>query len=300
MGVRSASAGVWMGLPVYLLAMMLAAGTAVAVEVSLPDDAFIPAVAQTTVVPVSIADTTGIQGIAVSFTYNATIATATLVQGTTLTSGCLITPNLTTAGVVTITAACAGGLPAGQSGALFNVTFEGDANGVTPLTFATATGVPNGCQLNEGTPTCEPNNGQLTVGAAEPTATVTDTPLPTATATNTALPATATATATITDTPTVGPSPTASNTSVPTATATITETPTVTSTPEDTATPTETATASPTPTVTETRTVTPTREATNTRPAIPVVPSPASPAGAGMVIALGAGLVWALRRLTVR
>lgn len=297
MGVR---AGVRMAVSGIVLAMLLAATTASAVEVSLPDDALIPQVnpvPQTTVVPVSIASTTGIQGIAVSFTYNSTIATATLVQGTTLTSGCLITPNLTTPGVVTITAACAGGLPAGQSGAIFNVTFQAVANGVTALDFAAAIGVPDGCQLNEGTPSCEPNDGQLTVGQAEPTATVTNTPPATATATNTAVPATATATGTATDTPTIGPSPTASNTSTPSATATATLTPTVTNTPQNTTTPTETATVTATPTVTATRTITNTREATNTRAAIPVVPSPATPAGLGMIFALGAGLVWALRRV---
>jgi hypothetical protein len=36
---------------------------------------------------------------------------------------------------------------------------------------------------------------------------------------------------------------------------------------------------------------------TRTRPGIPVVPSPASPAGFAMIGGLGIAMVWALRRL---
>jgi hypothetical protein len=55
--------------------------------------------------------------------------------------------------------------------------------------------------------------------------------------------------------------------------------------------------ATNTRTDTPTRTVTNTRAATATRAAIPVAPSPTSPAGAVLVSALGGALLWALRRL---
>jgi carbohydrate-binding DOMON domain-containing protein len=63
----------------------------------------------------------------------------------------------------------------------------------------------------------------------------------------------------------------------------------------NTVTPSNTATQTATRTVTSTQT--PTATETPTRPPIPVVPSPTSPAGVVMIIGLGGGLVWALRRL---
>jgi hypothetical protein len=260
------------------LSTCLLAATAPAIQVSLPNDAVITAVGQTTVVPVSIASTDGVNGVAVSFTYLSSIATATLVQGTTLTANCLIQPNIGTAGIVSITAACSS-LPQGMSGTLFNVTFLGVANGVTPLTFATATSIPNGCLLNEGSPACETSNGQLTVGPTQPTSTATATRTNTASATATAtrtatftatntVPPTATATrtltATVTDTPTTGPSPTVTQTRTATSTGTPTLTATPTSTPQSTATITATVTASLTPSVSATPT------ATNTATATPI------------------------------
>jgi hypothetical protein len=92
-----------------------------------------------------------------------------------------------------------------------------------------------------------------------------------------------------TSTPTSTPTNTATNTATPTNTATATFTAT------NTATPTDTATATPTRTNTPTATNTP--PPTNTRPPIPVIPSPTSPAGLVMIIGLGAGLLWALRRM---
>ncbi len=98
-------------------------------------------------------------------------------------------------------------------------------------------------------------------------------------------------TSTPTNTPTTTPTATntATNTATPTFTATNTLTPTSTATPSNTAT--ETATRTNTPTNT------PTPPPTNTRPPIPVVPSPTSPAGLVMIIGLGGGLLWALRRM---
>lgn len=92
------------------------------------------------------------------------------------------------------------------------------------------------------------------------------------------------------------------NTPTPTVTDTPTNTPTPTNTntPTNTPTPTDTNTPSPTPTDTPTRTptntFTPTATDTPTRPPVPVIPSPASPAGAVMILSLGVGLLWALRR----
>jgi len=240
-----------------------------ATQVSLPN-ATITAVGQTTLVPVSIASTDGISGVAISFTYSSAIATATQVQGTTLTSSCLIQPNLSTPGVVSITAACSD-LPSGQSGALFNVTFQGVANGSTNLTFTMAPSIPNGCQLNEGTPTCERQNGSLAVGAVLPTGTVTatNTSTPVATTTNTG---TAVATATNTGTPVATATATATRTNAATNTATFTATntvpPTSTATRTFTATVTDTPTTGPSPTVTVTRT-----SSTTATPTLTATPS---------------------------
>jgi hypothetical protein len=95
------------------------------------------------------------------------------------------------------------------------------------------------------------------------------------------------------------PPPTATPTNTPTNTATRTATATNTPTQTNTATATATATNTFTATATRTNTATATNTATQTptRPPIPVVPSPASPAGVVMIIGLGGGLLWALRRL---
>ncbi|MEO8601515.1 MAG: hypothetical protein ABI629_02955 [bacterium] len=105
--------------------------------------------------------------------------------------------------------------------------------------------------------------------------------------------------------PTQTPTNTATNTATftltPTNTATQTNTPTLTNTatPTLTNTPTFTQTNTATPTNTRTNTPTPTNTPppTNTRPPIPVVPSPTSPAGLVMIIGLGGGLLWGLRRM---
>jgi len=89
--------------------------------------------------------------------------------------------------------------------------------------------------------------------------------------------------------------PTNTPTTTPTATATTTNTATATFTATNTGTPTVTATATNTRTNTPTHTQTP--PPTATRPPIPVIPSPTSPAGLVMIIGLGAGLLWALRRM---
>jgi hypothetical protein len=118
-----------------------------------------------------------------------------------------------------------------------------------------------------------------------------------ATGDNDSQPAPPPATNTPTNTPTVTQTNTATptNTPTPTNTATLTFTATFTLTPTNTVTPSSTATATFTRTNTPTPTNTP--APTNTRPPIPVVPSPTSPAGLVMIIGLGGGLLWALRRM---
>lgn len=364
MGLMMARMGRSVVQSVLMLAVLLSAGEGWAVQVALPDATV--AMGMSTDVPVTIADSNGVLSVALSFTYTAAIATATQVSGTPATSGCTIQPSLTPS-MVTIVAACPNGIgvcsnnpnqgcnpsaPNCGSGntcttgnlQLFNVTFSGDSPGMTPLMFAATQTIPNGCQLNEGTPSCEPDNGSLTVTGEGPTATATSTSVATSTATSTAIAtstATSTAVATATNTSTaistpsstatpvvtstatltntIGPSPTLTNTAPPTSTSTpintatttqtstvtgtVTNTPLATNTVTNTAvntptgTPQNTGTATITRTPTATRTVTNTREATSTRPAIPVVPSPMSPGGAAMIIALGGGLFWALRRM---
>jgi hypothetical protein len=307
MGVWTASVGRRLTHGLIAFVAVLSATAASAVQVSLPSNATIASVGQTTIVPVSIASTDNVSGIAVSFTYNAAIATPTLVQGTSLTSTCLITPNTSTPGVVSITAGCQPAIPSGMSGALFNVTFQGVANGTTALTFTQVTPlIPNGCFINEGTPACERADGSLTVGPVGPTATATATntvpPSTTATATRTntatrtstatntvpptatnTVPPTATATrtptGTVTDTPTVGPSPTNSQTRTVTNTVTPSQTLTPSATATLTTTPQSTATITNTPTITSTPESTATFTATVTATAT-AIPAPRITSGA--------------------
>jgi hypothetical protein len=291
--------------------LLTTASAANAVSVSLPANAVITSVGQTTVVDITIGSVSNVEGLGLSFTYSEAVADVMStgdVQRGPLTQACdssII--NISEPGRLTITAACFS-TPINGSGTLFSITFTGTGIGVTPLTFSTLMVndevlIPNGCLLNEGDPTCEPMNGQLTVGEVGPTSTAsatrtsTATPISTATRTNTVALATATNTATqtttptVTDTPTIGPSPTASNTTTPVNTGTVTQTPSITGTFTDT------PTGEPTATITATRTVTSTGTVTRTRPGIPVVPSPLSPAGAAMITGLGVAMVWALRRL---
>jgi hypothetical protein len=239
-----------------LAVLLTTAAAASAVTVSLPTDAVIASVGQSTPVDMTIGTVSNLEAVAISFTYTSGIVTATSVQAGSVVSSCnQPVVNLTVPGRVTITLACT--TPVSGSGTLFTINFQGVANGVSPLTFSATAEVPNGCQLNEGDPSCEPSNGQITVGPQQPTSTASATPTAsatvtaTATATATSPPATATATGTVTDTPTTGPSATA------TQTGTFTATPTVTSTPVNTFTPSATATASPTRTITATATATP-------------------------------------------
>lgn len=101
-------------------------------------------------------------------------------------------------------------------------------------------------------------------------------------------------------TPTFTPSNTPTTTPTSTATSTATQTPTPTTTATATNTPTSTATNTVTPTVTPSATRTNTPTLTPTRPPIPVIPSPLSPSGLLLTGSLALGILWALRRLSVR
>jgi hypothetical protein len=248
-----------------------------AVTASLPDNAVIASVGGTTVVNLTVGAFTNLEAAAFNITFDPNIVVipapaANSVQLGPAASGCgNLTPNINVAGRLTVTFACI--TPVNGSGTLLTITFQGVANGVSPLTFTTSDDVPNGCQFNEGTPSCEPDNGQITVGPQQPTSTVTNTPASTNTATSTPVPATATATGTVTSTVTathtntIGPSPT------PSHTGTVTNTPSPTSTSAPTNTPTQTVTASATGTVTQTATASATFTATP-------VPSPRITSGA--------------------
>lgn len=256
------------------------AAAAVAVPVTLPNNAVIASVGGTTVVTMSIGTVSNLEAAAVSFTFTnsiVTIPSVASVQLGSVVSTCN-TPvvNLTTPGRATITLACT--TPVSGSGSLFTITFHGEANGVSPLLFSATQDIPGGCLLNEGTPTCETNtDGQITVGPQQPTNTFTATATVTATATNTLPPATVTstptrsATATSTSTNTIGPSPTPSNTGTVTSTPTITPTSSPSATASTTATPSVTFTPSlsPTPSLTATLTATPSATATATATPIP-------------------------------
>jgi hypothetical protein len=318
--------GFWMvrarryGGPAFLGALLVAAlnaSAASAVPVSLPANTVINATGPpSTGVNMTIGTVSSLEAVAISFTFDSSIVSATAVSVpagsvvSTCNSPVVNMDNLSMPGRVTITLACI--TPVSGSGLLFTINFQGVANGVSALTFSATGEVPNGCQLNEGTPSCESSDGQITVGSGQPTntatATLTATVPGTPTSTQTSSPTgtstgTRTNTPTATDTVTTGPSPTPTQTRTASTTATVTLTPTITLTPTVTLPPTVTLTPSITATVTATLTTTPTgtatltRTITPTRPGIPVVPSPTSPAGLVMVSALGGALLWALRRL---
>lgn len=291
------------------------ASSAVAVSVTLPTNAMIASVGQTTVVNVSIGAVVGIESFSVSITYTQAIANVVNNGDVALTmlgtnANCTLGPPGLLAGRVNIGVSCPFGLTG--SGPLIAITFTGVSNGMTDLTFDMTPNIPNGCQFNEGTPSCEPTPGHLTVGAVGPTGTATASRTTTATATRTVPPiatntatttvppsatntvtatstltsavtatitATRTSTATVTDTPTAGPSPTPSQTLTPSNTPTITQTPTASLTPSATLTTSPTGTITSTATQSATATITPPRTATATATAT-TVPTPLIISGA--------------------
>ncbi len=188
----------------------------------------------------------------------------------------------------------------------FGITTDADVSlGCAANTVVSATG-DNDSQPAPPLPTDTPTNTPTITPTNTPTSTATATSTSTNTPTNTAT-ATFTSTNTPTNTPTATFTPTNTPTNTPTATSTPTNTATNTATATSTSTntPTNTATTTFTPTDTPTNTATPTATntatatytATRTRPPIPIVSSPASPAGLILIGGLAIGLLWALRRL---
>ena len=142
------------------LSMLVARG-AIAVEVQLPAHTAITAPGQSATVALSIAPITTQDGVlagAFSFTYAGAVATATGAVPGALLAACTTTTNLT-GGRVTLIFACTQALPNG--GTLFTVTFQGVAVGVSPLVFSATGTIPDGCTINEGTPSCQPSGGEL-------------------------------------------------------------------------------------------------------------------------------------------
>lgn len=210
----------------------------------------------TTAVNLSINDATGVQAGQFTITYNsAVIAATTVANGTVITSLCnspSTSFNIAIPGQVSLAFACVDPMSSG-TGALFTITFQGQAVGTSGVSVST-------CSLNEGGMGCTTTDGAIQVlGPPTPTPSVTGTATETATETATA---TTTATATITSTPTLTPSYTEGPS--PTPTQTPTNTPTHTPTPSPTATPTNTPTATASSTFTATPTHTPTGTPTNT------------------------------------
>ena len=255
------------------LAVLLTLSSAAnAVMVTLvPSNATINTVGGTTVVNINTAQLSNVESFGFNLTYDPAVTSVPangVVQGA-LTQGCNFVQVTNLPGRLTILTPCAD-VPVTGSGTLFSITFNGVANGSTNLSFTTLivdgmVRIPNGCLLNEGSPTCEPVGGMLTVGSVPPTATATRT----ATRTNTATPS-RTSTSTATRTNTATPTRTRTSTNTPTGvinTPTVTNTPlpgTATASATNTVAPTNTATRTSTATVTDTPTPGPSATATNT------------------------------------
>jgi hypothetical protein len=267
------------------LALLLTLSSAAnAVMVTLvPSSATINTVGGTTVVNINTAQLSNVESFGFNLTYDPAVTSVPangVVQGA-LTQGCNFVQVTNLPGRLTILTPCAD-VPVSGSGTLFSITFNGVANGSTNLSFSTLivegmVRIPNGCLLNEGSPTCEPVGGTLTVGSVAPTATAsrtatrTNTGTPTRTSTFTATrtnTATPTRTRTSTNTPTgVFNTPTATRTALPataTASATSTVVATNTATRTATGTVTDTPTTGPSPTATNTALAPGTATATNT------------------------------------
>lgn len=261
------------------------------------------------VLQVQIDDPSGVTGYTLGIVYpagllNVTAATA-LVGG-----GCSAVSNFAVDGSVCLALACSTPL-SGTNVSLFDITFQGEANGLANVSFAsTSCGGPpiNACLLEDGSGgsiPCNTTGATIQVGptptptsteTSSPTATITPTASVTATPTNTVPPSpTPSATETRTESPTPSPTASPSITATPTLTATPSVTPTVTNSPTASVTPTSTQTPTQTPTSSPTRT--PTETPVRTPPPVPVIPTPLGGAGAMLVGGLGAAIAWMLRRV---
>lgn len=248
-----------------------------------PSQSSIPNVGDTAVVALSIDDASQLNAYDFTVQYDSTIVRATNAVVQAPFTGCLplcTTPGPTPpVGTVNCSWACLPAVAPTPPINMLNITFQGQANGNSPLQMPT-----NGCDLTivvggvfETPVPCNRGTGNIVVGLTPtPTPTSTNTPTTTATRTGTAT-ATITATGTATNSPTITPTGTITPTPQPTSTITPTGTVTLTATTSPTRTVTSTATgtgtSTPTPTATQSPTITATRTITNTATATPTATS---------------------------
>jgi hypothetical protein len=187
-----------------------------AATVSLPGNAVINGVGNTTTVNLSIDVADGIEGADLRITFDpAIVQVASDAQVTSLTSVCMPLSNFATAGILQLGLACSAPLSGG--GVLATISFQAVSVGSTALSIAR-------CDLNEGAIGCAATGGMLTVVPPTQTPTITPTFTPSASATPTP-----TVTPTVTRTRTATGTRTASATATRTATRTLA--PTLTATP---------------------------------------------------------------------
>lgn len=137
-----------------VLAVVAAPCICQAASVSVVGDGLTLPVGSNTVVQLSIDDATGLEGIFFRIGYDGSLATATNAATTTATADCLIEFNTAPSNEVRIALACPTALAG--SGDLVQVSFSGQANGITSLAVSE-------CTLNEGTPSCSATAGSLSV-----------------------------------------------------------------------------------------------------------------------------------------
>jgi hypothetical protein len=243
-----------------------------------PSQSSIPNVGGTTVVALSIDDASQLNAYDFVVQYDSTVVRATNAVVQPPFTGCLplcSTPAPTPPiGAVNCSWACLPAVAPSPPINMVNITFEGQANGNSPLQIPTT-----GCALSilvgamETPVPCIRGTGNIVVGLTPtPTPTSTNTPTATPTGTSTAT-ATATHTGTATNSPTITPTATVTSTPQPTSTITPTGTVTLTATISPTRTTTSTATPTgtntPPPTATQSPTITPTGTTTNTATTTP-------------------------------
>ena len=141
-------------------AMALAVGAAAAnaATVSLPEGPLlaIPSPNQRTVA-INVDDASNIEAALIRVQYNLSVAIATGVSLTPMTQDCFMESNLSSpTNEVQISLACT--TPLTGSGPMFTIDFAGANPGLTNLTFLE-------CQLNEGSPGCQVDHGNLRVSA---------------------------------------------------------------------------------------------------------------------------------------
>jgi hypothetical protein len=106
-------------------------------------------------VEITLDDAAGVEALVFRLQYNRGIVAATEVRSTALTQACAREVNIQNPNnEVQISMACT--TPLSGSGALFEIDFAGANAGTSPLTFLE-------CTLNEGTPACQVESGDILV-----------------------------------------------------------------------------------------------------------------------------------------